>query len=146
MPTAAKVVGALFFAALGYFTADLVKPLLPEGTQTVWLNETVAAIGLVFGWTMAGGRAGEGYRASLGYGLTAAVLIAFWSVVMSAGAEMIEMSLDRRYRGPMQAIKSMFAISWGMFKLIWTKEIIVAAVVGGMFGGWLCEWSSKRWN
>ncbi len=146
MPTAAKLVGAIFFAILGYFTADLVKPLLPEGTKAQWLNETVAAFGMLFGWTMAGSRAGDGYRAALGYGLTAAALMAFWSVVAFAGAEMLQRSIDHRYRGPMAAVKSMFGIAWGMFKMIAIKEIIIAAIIGGMFGGWLAEWASKRWN
>lgn len=140
------MIGALFFVALGYFAADLVKPLLPEGTRTVWLNETVAFMGLIFGWNMAGARVGDGYRASIGYGLTAAALVVFWSVIAFAGAEMLEMSIDKRFKGPMQAVKASFGIAWDMFRLIGTREIILTAVIGGMFGGWLCEWASKRWN
>ncbi len=44
MPTFAKVIAAVYFAALGFLCADLVKPLLAEGTPTVWLNETLAAL------------------------------------------------------------------------------------------------------
>lgn len=146
MPTAAKLIGALFFTALGYFAADLVIPLLPEGTRTTWLNETVGFFGLIFGWGMAGKNAGTGYRASMGFGLTAAALITFWAVVAFSGAEMLQMSMDRRYSGPMQAVKSMFAIAWDMFRLIGTQEIILTAVIGGIVGGLVCESTSRRWS
>jgi len=30
--------------------------------------------------------------------------------------------------------------------LIATKDIIGTLVVGGMFGGWLAEWTARRWS
>ena len=81
MPTFAKVTAAVFFAALGYFCADLIKPLLPMGTPAVWLNETLAALGAINGWIMSGKRAGDGTRAGIGYGLTTAALIVVWGGV-----------------------------------------------------------------
>ena len=78
MPTFAKVIAAVYFAALGFLCADLVKPLLAAGTPTVWLNETLAALGAVNGWMMSGGRAGDGTRAGIGYGLTTSALIVAW--------------------------------------------------------------------
>ena len=146
MPTAPKLVAALFFALLGFFVADLVKPLLPEGTRTGLLNEVVAVVGLILGWTVQGSRAGDGNVAALGYGLTTVALMAFWAVVIFSGTEMIQNSIDRRYGGPMQAIQSMFGIAIRQFRLIMTPSIIVSMVVGAWAGGWITEWSSKRWN
>lgn len=146
MPTAARLLAAVFFAALGWFASDLVKPLLPEGTQTGWLNETMAVIGALSGWTMAGARAGDGMRSGLGYGLTTSALIVFWGVLVFSGYEMLDLSLKNRFGGPMQAIKAMIGIAIDYVKLISTPEIIGTLVVGGLFGGWLAEWASKRWS
>jgi len=85
MPTASKVVAAVYFAALAYFCADLVKPLLPEGTRTGMFNEVLAVIGALSGWKMSGQRAGDGVRAGFGYGLTTSALIVFWGIFLFAG-------------------------------------------------------------
>lgn len=85
MPTGPKLIAALFFAALGWFGADLVKPLLPEGTQVGKFNIVVAAIGWASGWFMCGARAGDGIRAGFGYGLTSAALIVFWGMLIFSG-------------------------------------------------------------
>lgn len=146
MPTIPKVIAALFFAALGYFSGDLVKPLLPEGRQAGWLNETLMFIGFLSGWWMSGGRAGEGTRAGFGYGLTSAALLVFWGVFLFAGYEALDMSMARRFDGPMEAIMAMLAIGLGYFRLIATPGIIGTMIVGGLFGGWLTEWSAKRWT
>ena len=146
MPTASKVVAAVFFAALAYFCADLVKPLLPEGTRTGWLNEVLAAIGALSGWNLSGKRAGDGVRAGFGYGLTSSALIAFWGIFIFAGNEALDLSLDRRYHGPMEAIRGMIGFMIDYTLLIGTKDIIGTLVVGGMFGGWLAEWTARRWS
>lgn len=146
MPTVPKVIAALFFAALGYFGGDLVKPLLPEGTRTGLLNETLAIIGLISGWWMSGARAGDSTRSGLGYGLTSAALLLFWGVFLFAGYEALQMSLGRRFDGPMEALQAMIGIGLKYFKMAATPEIVVTLFVGGLFGGWLTEWVAKRWS
>jgi len=146
MLTVPKLIAALFFAALGYFAGDLVKPLLPEGTRTVWLNETLAVLGLISGWRMSGSRAGFGTRSGLGYGLTSAGLIAFWGVFFFSGEKMLQYSLDKRFDGPMEALRSMVEFMLDFSVLIAVPTVIGAAIFGGLFGGWLTEWVAKRWN
>lgn len=146
MLTMPKLVAAVFFAALGYFCGDLIKPVLPEGTRVVWLNETLAALGLVCGWKMSGGRAGGGTASAYGYGLTTSGLIAFWGVFLFAGNKALQYSLDKRYKGPMDALKSMVEFMLEYFVLIAIPTVAIAAIVGGLFGGWLTEWVSKRWS
>jgi len=132
--------------ALGWFAADLVKPILPEGTKTGLLNETMAVIGFLSGWMMAGARAGEGVRSALGYGLTSSALIVFWGVLVFSSYEMLDLSLKSRFHGPMEAIKAMIGIAIDYIKLISIPEIIGTMIVGGLFGGWLAEWAAKRWS
>ena len=100
MLTIPKLIAALFFAALGFFCGDLVKPLLPEGTRTGLMNETLAALGAISGWRISGARAGLGTKSGLGYGLTSAGVIAFWGVFLFAGQKALQLSIDKRFQGP----------------------------------------------
>jgi hypothetical protein len=65
-------------------------------------------------------------------------------VFIFAGAEMIELSIARRYGGPIEAIQAMVAIGLDYVRLIAVPEIIGSVVVGGIFGGWLTEWVAAR--
>jgi len=146
MPTASKLFGAVYFAAMAWFACDLVVPLLPEGTQVGWFNPIMAITGWVMGWLMAGGRAGDGTVSGFGYGLTTSLLIVFWGVLIWSGYEMITLSTKGRYGGPVIALQAMVAIAIDYLKLISTPEVLGTLVVGGMFGGWLAEWAAKRWS
>lgn len=146
MLTIPKVFAGLFFAALGFFVADLIKPLLPEGTRTGLLNETLAIIGFVSGWIMAGAKAGDGTRAGFGYGLTSSGLLVFWGVFAFSGYEAYDRSINRRYDGPMDAIMGMIGLGLEYVWMIATPTIIITMIVGGLFGGWITEWSAKRWT
>ena len=57
---------------------------------------------------------------------------------------MIQLSIDRRYSGAVEAIQSMVSIGLGYLKMIAVPTIIGSAVVGGIFGGWLTEWVAAR--
>ena len=146
MPTMPKAIAALFFAALGYFCGDLVRPLLPDGTRTGMLNETLAGVGLLSGWLVSGKHAGYGTRAGFGYGLTSGAVLSFWGVFLFSGEKALRVSLDRRFDGPIEAIQAMIKFGLEFYVLIGTPDIIIAVVVGSLFGGWLTEWSAKRWT
>ncbi len=145
MPTMPKLIGAIFFAALAYFTGDLIKPLLPEGTQDGLLSPTLAVIGLVMGWRISGRNAGRGLKSAFGYGLTSAGASAFWGILVFALYKMLMLSLDKRFSGPMEALKSMVGYCIEYATMIATPQILGTIIVGGLFGGWLVEWTSKRW-
>jgi hypothetical protein len=81
-----------------------------------------------------------------GYGLTTAGLIVFWGVFLFSGEKMLQYSLDKRFKGPMDALKSMIEFMLDFGVLIGVPTIIGAAVIGGLFGGWLTEWVARRWN
>ncbi len=146
MPTAPKAVAALFFAALGYFCGDLIKPLLPEGTRTGWLDITLAVIGALSGWRMSGARAGFGLRAGFGYGLTTVALTAFWGILAFSGLKMLQYSLDRRFSGPIEALQEMVKFALDYLVLISVPTVTGTMLVGALFGGWLTEWVARRWR
>lgn len=146
MPTAAKLVSAIFFAFLGYFAADMVKPILPDGTQVAMFSPMCAIIGLACGWKMAGERAGGGLWPSAGYGLTTSMLIVFWALVLFSGNEMLHNSIRKHYDGAIDAVMGMVSIAIDNLLMIATPTVIATLVVGGVFGGYLAEFAARRWR
>ena len=46
----------------------------------------------------------------------------------------------------MEALRGMIEIGIEYFVLIGVPTIILSAIIGGLFGGWLTEWAAKRWS
>jgi len=146
MPTGGKLIGALVFAALAYFVTDLVKPLLPEGTQVGRFSPINALIGLVMGWNILGRRAGKNYWHSFGYGITTLAATAFWCLLFWAGMEMLDRSMRLFYDGPVQALQEMAALFIEYAKLIAVQSVILPAFIGTLFVSWFTEFFARRWS
>ncbi len=146
MPTGGKLIGALVFAALAYFLTDLIKPLLPEGTQVGWFSPINSAIGFLMGWTILGKGAGKTYRQAFGYGFTTLAATVFWSLIWWAGYNMIKQSMRLRYDGPVEALQEMAQQVVVYAKLAAVPEVIWPAVVGTAFVSWFTEFFARRWS
>jgi hypothetical protein len=145
MPTAPKLIAALLFGALAFFVSDLVKPLLPEGTQFGWFSPFNAAMGALMGWRISGARAGLSMSASLGYGLTTAAITVFWCLFFWSGYLMVNASMRLRYNGPMDALRDMGAMMIEFAGTMATVPILGSLVVGALFFGWLTEQVARRY-
>ena len=146
MPTGGKLIAALAFAALAYFVTDLVKPLLPEGTQVGKFSEINALVGLVMGWTIMGKGAGKSMRQSLGYWLTTLVATVFWCLVVWSGYAMLQNSMKLRYDGPVEALQDMAQLAIDYARLAAVKAVIWPAVIGAIFMAWLTDFFARRWS
>src|SRR6056297_1256011 len=104
MPTAAKLLAAVAFAALGFLAAETVKPHMVEGTQFGVFSYICAGIGALCGWMVMGGLVGAGYRAAAGYGVRTAATLVFWALLGFSIYEMILRATKMRYDGPMDAL------------------------------------------
>ncbi|NNE89751.1 MAG: TrgA family protein [Silicimonas sp.] len=144
MPTGAKLIGGLAFAALAYFISDLIKPLLPEGSQLGWFSPLNAIIGFLMGWTIMGKGAGETYRRTFGYGLTTLVATAFWSLLVWSGYEMLKLSIRMRFDGPIEALQGMAQEFVDYAKLAAVNEVVWPAVIGALFAAWVTHFFAKR--
>ncbi len=146
MPTAPKLIAAVLFAALAWFVSDLVKPLLPEGTQVGLLSPINALIGVVLGWRLMGNGTGKGMRTALGYGLTTTAMILFWAVLLWSAYLMVIRSTRLRYDGPVEAIQDMFALMVEYVTTMATPDVIGSMVVGSLIFGWLTEMVARRFR
>lgn len=145
MPTTARLVAAILFAAIGWFTADLVKPLLPEGTAVARFSPISAISGFLVGWIFTGKRILMG--GGLGLGLTSSILLLFWVLLIFSGYEMLQISMrSNQFDGPMEALQGMFGIMIKYLWLIAIPKVIGALIVGGLLAGWITEFIAKRWS
>lgn len=146
MPTGAKLIGALTFMALAYFISDLIKPLLPEGTNVSRLSEINAIVGLIMGWRVMGKGAGHTYKQSIGYGLTTLAATTFWSLLLWSGYEMLQRSIRLYYDGPVEALQEMAELYVEYAKMAAVQEVVIPALVGAIFVSWLTEYFARRWS
>lgn len=144
MPTGAKLVAALAFAALAFFLSDLIKPLYPEGTQFGWFSPLNAAIGAVMGWRIMGTGAGDTYRRTFGYGLTTLAATVFWCLLIWSGHEMLINSTRLRYDGPVEALQEMAQIYVDHARTAGVSQVIWPALIGALFAGWLTHFFASR--
>ncbi len=146
MPTAARLIAAIVFAALGYLLSEMVKPLFPPGSDLGRLSELNAGVGLLVGWVVAGSRAGDGWRAAVGHGLTGAAAFVFWAMLLHASIEMIRRSMRSQYDGPISAVVGIFELIIGYGQVIATAGVIGVLVLGGVAAGLVAEYAARRWD
>jgi hypothetical protein len=145
MPTAARLVGAVFFAILGYLLAESYRLLLPPGTDMGMVNLGSAAIGLICGWFIAGGLAGRGYARSPGAGIRTALTIIFWALLLFSTYEMIIRSTRGRYNGsPMEAVTGALELFIEFGALMISQHFLILLFVGGALGGILTEIAKRN--
>jgi hypothetical protein len=146
MPTAAKLVAAVMFAAVGFLAAQAYVPSLPEGTQIGFLREICAGLGLVIGWFVMGRLVGKGYVEAVGFGIRTSVTLMFWAVLGFSIYEMILRSTKMMYDGPMEALLGVFDLVIYYGKMMGSPEFIGTLLIGGVLGGIAAEWAGRRWS
>lgn len=146
MPTAARLVAAIIFAGVAFLAANVYVPLLPAGTQTGWFAAVSAGFGAVVGWMVMGALAGRGTTAAMGYGVRTSVTIVFWVGLFLSIREMILRSMNLRYDGPMEAVIGTFDIAIDYGRLMVDPQLLAVLGLGGLLGGLVTEFASRRWR
>ena len=146
MPTAAKLIAALVLAIFGYFVADNIKPLLPEGTPTNWLYQVSMFVPIICGWRIMGRLVGKGYRLSFNAALYATVASAFFVVLTFAIAEMLKRSTRLQYDGPMEAVVNMFGILVEYSLLLINPGPAMYLAICAIILGPLAEFGHRKWG
>ncbi|MCR8723602.1 TrgA family protein [Frigidibacter sp. ROC022] len=146
MPTAAKFVAAIVFGFVAWFVSRLMVPYLPEGTRQAYFAEVSTAIGMVMGWRISGRYGGGGMRAGIGYGLTTVAATVFWGLLIFAGEEMLDRSLNVRYDGPIEALTEGVQLFVDYAKMMIHPDVIIWLIVGALFGGWVTERTARNWS
>jgi hypothetical protein len=146
MPTAGRLVAAILYGLLAWLVSEMIKPLFPAGMDFGRFSEINALIGVVVGWIVAGSRAGLGWRASVGSGLTASAAVLFWCLFLQSFGEMVRKSLRMQYGGAMDAVVGVFQLMIEHVQVMASSLVIVTLLVGGIVAGLIVEWSARRWD
>ncbi len=146
MPTAARLVAALLLAALAVAVSEMVKPLLPDGTDFGYFTWVNAVLGVLCGWLIVGWRVGHGIGVSVGTGLTGMAALVFWAIFIQAGYEMLRISLRGRYGGPVEALEDMLRIAIDHAQLLLTPHIVATLLTGGIVSGVAAELANRWWR
>ena len=144
--TAAKLVGAVLFAILAWFTSEEIKPLFPEGFDPGRFSEVNALVGLGVGWVVVGSRAGRGLASGISAGLTGVVALVFWGLLVNCTYEMLRLSLRKQYDGPVEAVVGVFQLMMENLLLMINPTVIGMLIVGGMIAGLLVELTGRSFR
>ncbi|MGB3406811.1 MAG: TrgA family protein, partial [Jannaschia sp.] len=137
MPTPAKLVCAVLFAALAWWTAEtIVRVALPEGSLVGRFRELLALAGLVIGWKVIGktatGPMNRGTRipVAITAGVGGALILLISGVLLHSFYAMIMQSLTSKYTEV-----GLAAEAW--LEYLWEDSTMVAdpVVLGTLFGG-----------
>lgn len=146
MPTAARLVAAICLAVLGWILSDLIRPLMPEGTDFGWFNFVNAGTGLFVGWTVMGSRAGRGFVQGINNGLTGVAVLFIWCLAIHSCYEMFRLAMRNRYDGAMEALTAIFLIASEFGLMIATPAVLGTAVVGALIVGPAVDYAAKHWR
>lgn len=146
MPTAARLVAALLVAALAFATSEAIKPLMPEGTAFGYFSVANALIGLICGWVVVGKRAGRGWSAAVGNGVTGVVTLVAWALFLHGLYHMWQESLRRRYSDVMEAIEGIIDFIVDNAVVLSDLSILTLLGAGALIVGILTEIAARNWR
>lgn len=146
MPTAARMMGAICLAIVGYILSGIVMPLMPESTDFGYFVPVNILLGLLAGWIIMGPRVGRGTTAAINNGFTGVFVLIMWSLIVQSCNEMARLALRNRYDDAFEAIVAIFEIGADWAWTIVTKEFLFVAIVSAVISGLLTEFVGKRWR
>lgn len=146
MPTASKLFAAFGFALVSFFTAEIFKAHMPEGTQFGAFSIVCAIIGIVSGWRYLGPETGGGWWESANAGMRTAIAAVAIALVIFSTYEMLIQSYRRTYDTPIDAILGAIAIGVEYVQRLVAPDVLVALFGGGIMAGLLSEWAARRWR
>jgi hypothetical protein len=146
MPTAAKLVAAICFAAIGWLAANAHIPALGENAAYGLFREITAVIGALVGWLVMGGLVGQNYGEAAGSGLRTSVTLVFFALLVFSTYGMLQNASKMVYDGPMDAVLAIFQLMMENGREMLTVGVLTLLIGGGMLGGVVTEWSSRRWR
>ena len=146
MPTAPKLIAAIFFAMVAALAAHTFIPVLPEGTQIKNFREISAGVGLLCGWFIMGRSGGRGMAEAINRGLVTSVSILFWCLLLFSIYFMIRKSTRMMYDGPMEAVLGILELMLEYGALLRHPVTPLVLAGGGVLGGVVVDATGRRWS
>lgn len=146
MPTAAKLVAAVSFAALAWVVCIVLEGVLPADKRTGYMYEVSIVCGALIGWFVSGAAKRGSYAEAAATGLrTTTTAVASTLLVLSV-VTMWNEATRGRYRGLMDAILEVFNKFIEFGALLLPVVVLGTLFFGGMIAGMATEWAGRRWR
>lgn len=151
MLTMSKVIAGAIMALLAWIVAGQVKTevLAIHGSYNFgWFVTLSVVIGFLCGYSVIGSRADGrmGFPVAVSVGLTAAVALVFWVLLLVSMNEMLRLAFAQRFRGPSEALLALVPIAGEFGTYLLRPQILLTLAFGGMLTGWLADISARRWT
>jgi hypothetical protein len=148
MPTAAKLVSAIFFAIAAFVAAHLYGQTTSGVQAPGVLREVSAVVGVLCGWFIMGPQAqrARGQIEAMGTGLRTALTIALVVIVIFAVVEMLDRAIKGRYDTPLDAVLGVFEQALVLAPTLARADVLSVALLGGLFGGALAYRVGRKWT
>ncbi|MBQ2261025.1 MAG: TrgA family protein [Loktanella sp.] len=144
MPTAAKLAAAVMLAIWGWYVATLASPLFFGAMPPPGFRPAAILIGIYLGWAYLGRRAGLGYVAAIGNGVTAGFVFGFLCLLVVSFSIMIQRAIRQQYDGPMEGAIAVFGIMVAESPRFLDTTLIVTILLGAVICGVITEFIDKR--
>ncbi|MGJ8545491.1 MAG: TrgA family protein [Sulfitobacter sp.] len=145
MPSAARLVAAICLAIVAYIVSQMVKPLMPDGTDFGYFDVVNVSLGVLVGWIAMGKRGGRGIVSGINNGFTGVFLLVFWALFVQACNEMTALAMKNRYDNVFEAITAVFQIGAEYGVTIATLPVGLTLVASAVIVGLLTEIAHNRW-
>ena len=151
MLTMPKLIAGVVLALIALVVTGQIKTamLAEYGSYNFGLLVPVAvAIGFLCGWVIIGSRANGqlGFSIAPSVGVSGVVAMVFWVLLLMTLNEMLRLAMARRYDGGTEALTAIVPIGTEYGRHLLHSNILLTLLVGGMFAGWLADWSARRWR
>ena len=103
-------------------------------------------LGIACGWRVTGRRVGTGFSEAVSAGLTGVAALVFWGLFAQAFNQMLADALERKYRGPFEAIMGMFELAMEYSLYLLNGTVIGIVVIGGLITGIVANWVANRYG
>ncbi len=146
MPTAARLVAAVFLAGLAALAFYVAIGHAPKDVSPRSFVAIGALIGAFCGWTILGPRAGHGYVPSISHGMTAMASMVLLSLGAFGALEMWRLALRRRYDGVMEALAGLLEEGYEYALWLANGPTLALLLGGSILAGVLAEQAARRWR
>ncbi len=137
-----RLLGALFFAAVGGAFFWLANPLLATVRPPIFFEVICVGSGLAVGWVLIGRREDKS-GVGIGQGLTTSLALAVVILLTSGSFNAMRDAMQFRTGEPMGTIAAAFEKSAEYFFILATPEIVGLIFVSGIVGGGLIGLMSR---
>lgn len=146
MPTAAKLVAAVFLAATGCITALLAQPHVAQSVATDRAVIAAIVVSAYCGWSFIGAAVGRGYRLALTTGVRGAMAAMALCLAGFAAVDTVHQAMQPPLPGLSALTEHFLQAFLTVGKQMLYAEVLLPMMIGAVVTGAVAEYVGRRWT